>query len=412
MHVVAALAAILALAWLGRVTAKALRQPEVIGEIVAGLFAGPVVVALFGDGTLGDLLPQRVLDLLKLIAEAGLALFLIGVAHKLRLGDRRPGRKASGWLAVCAFVPPLLTGGLLVAWIVAQDDPVVRGHAPFPAFLLMVAVAMSITAVPVLARILADHGLLDSLIGRLAMVSAILIDVAGWLLLSVAVGLASGSLAGLLRSTAVLVAGVLGALALRRVLRTPAATRLATRAPRVVAVALGVAAIAAALAFEHGGLTAVFGAVVLGLAVPAGADTPWRVPVASVTSAGRTLVPVFFVVTGVTVLTSGFHAAQWPLIALTVALGVVGKLGGGYLGARLGGSRRREAARAGVLMNTRGLTELIVLKVGFSAGILTAPLFLAMVIMALVATAMTGPCLLMLDTVGIKRGSPARTGSA
>ncbi|WP_211295835.1 cation:proton antiporter, partial [Amycolatopsis alba] len=201
-------------------------------------------------------------------------------------------------------------------------------------------------------------------------------------------------------------------LALRRVLRTPAATRLATRAPRVVAVALGVAAIAAALAFEHGGLTAVFGAVVLGLAVPAGADTPWRVPVASVTSAGRTLVPVFFVVTGVTVLTSGFHAAQWPLIALTVALGVVGKLGGGYLGARLGGSRRREAARAGVLMNTRGLTELIVLKVGFSAGILTAPLFLAMVIMALVATAMTGPCLLMLDTVGIKRGSPARTGSA
>ena len=169
-----------------------------------------------------------------------------------------------------------------------------------------------------------------------------------------------------------------------------------------------------ALTVERLGLTAIFGAVLVGLAIPAGKDGPWTATAASVAKAGRALVPVFFVVTGITVLTSAFAAASWALIVIATTLGALGKLGGGYLGARRGGQSRRTSARVGVLMNTRGLTELIVLKVGYSAGILSAPLFLALVVMALTTTAMTGPLLLLIDRMELRRRpvpAPVETGS-
>ena len=125
-----------------------------------------------------------------------------------------------------------------------------------------------------------------------------------------------------------------------------------------------------------------------GLAIPAGG---WDAVVRRVTRAGRLLVPVFFVVTGITVFAGQFGSTPWFAIVLATALGIVGKVGGGYLGARIGGAPASDAVRVGVLVNTRGLTELVVLQAGYGAGILTAPVFLALVVMALVTTAMTGP---------------------
>ncbi|SEC31589.1 cation:proton antiporter [Streptomyces sp. TLI_105] len=392
----ATLLAILLLAMLGRAAARLLRQPEVVGEIMAGLFAGPLVVGLFGGDALHSLLPANMLDTLKLVSEGGLALFLVGTTHKLRLGVQRTVRQAAGPVALGAFALPLATGALLAGWLAWKGDQAVRGHAPTSAFVLMVAVSMSITAVPVLARILEERGMLGSVTGRVAMFAAILIDIAGWILLSVAVGLASGSPAGFLRSMEIFAAGALLALGARRALGSRLGTVMVTRARRRTALAIGALAIASALASERLGLTAVFGAVLLGLAVPATDSAPWESAVASVTRVGRGLVPVFFVVTGVTVLTAGFGDTPWGLVAVIVVLGAVSKIGGTYLGARLGRQERRESLTAGVLMNTRGLTELVVLKVGYSAGILSPPLFLAMVLMALVTTAMTGPCLLLL----------------
>jgi Kef-type K+ transport system membrane component KefB len=396
-HVLAALAVILLVGLAGRQVARWLRQPDVIGEIVGGLAAGPLAVALLGTSRFHVLLPANVLSVLKLIGELGLILLLVGVAHELRIGGSRLPRRAVAWVVVGSFVPSLVLGAGLAVWLVTSGDKAVRGHAPAPAFVLMIAVTLAITAVPVLARILTDRDMTRSTPGRLAMTAAIVMDTAGWLLLAVAVGLRSGQLSGFLKAMVVLAGGAIVALGIRRLLRTEAAGRLCEKLPRTTAVLLAAVAIAVALTVEHLGLTSILGAALVGLAVPAGESRPWARTVAMVTGVGKGLVPVFFVVTGVNVLVGAFTSAPWLLMAAVLVLAVLGKAGGGYAGARLGGQPVGTSLRVGALMNTRGLTELIVLQVGYSTGILTGPLMLVMVVMALVTTALTGPLLLAID---------------
>jgi Kef-type K+ transport system membrane component KefB len=397
LHVVAALAVIVLVGLAGRQVARWLRQPQVIGEITGGILAGPAAVALLGTARFHELLPAPVMSVLKTLGELGLILLLVGVAHELKTGPARLPRRAVAWVAAGSFVPALLLGAVLALFVLRFTGPAVRGDAPAPAFVVMVAVTMAITAVPVLARILTDRGMTGTRAGRLSMSGSIAMDTAGWLLLAVAIGLRSGQVTGFLKAVAVLAGGVVVALGIRRVLRTEAAGRLCSRLPRTTAVILAAVAIAVALTVEHLGLTSILGAALVGLAVPVGDSAPWAKAVDMVTSVGHFLVPVFFVVTGVNVLVGAFSAAPWELIAVVVVLGVVGKIGGGYLGARLGGQSRTVSAQVGVMMNTRGLTELIVLQAGYSAGILTAPLMLTSIVMALVTTALTGPLLLCID---------------
>ncbi|MEV6971974.1 cation:proton antiporter [Kitasatospora sp. NPDC093806] len=396
-HLAAALAVVLLIAKLGRSAAERLRQPGVIGEILAGLLAGPAALALLGDRAFDAALPAPVLDDVKLVAKAGLVLFLVGLAHKLRIGPNRPPRRATAWVSAGSLLPPLLTGVLLVGWVLVTGDDAARGGSPMPAFLLMTAVTMSITAVPVLARILADRGMSESSAGRLALSSAIVIDALGWLLLTVAIGLGAGDPAGSLRSALALLFGGGCALAIRFLLRTRAAQEFCARLPVAAATALGTAALAVAFTVEELGMTAILGAAAVGLAIPGDESAPWARAVASVTRAGRMLVPTFFAATGITVLNRAFDTASWSLILVTVLLGCLGKGLGGYLGARFGGEDRHTARRIGVLMNTRGLTELIVIQAGYAAGILTAPMVLALITMAVTTTVMTGPLLNLVD---------------
>ncbi|AHH99259.1 cation:proton antiporter [Kutzneria albida] len=404
-HALAVLAAVVPIVLIGRFGARRARQPEVIGEILAGLAAGPALLALLGPGAFAQVLPQRVLEDLGLLTQAGLALFLFGLARELRLGSDRPRAGAIGWVTAGAFLPALAAGGLLALLVLGTGDPVLLGTAPTGAFVLMVAVTLAITAVPVLARILTDRGIDGTAVGRLALSSSIAIDAACWLLLALAVALGSGSTAGFLRALAVLGGAALAALLLRRVLRTGAVSALCARRPVAVAVLLGAVALAFAFTTESFGLTAVVGAVLAGLSTPASAEPHWARAVSSVSRIGRVLVPVFFVLTGITVVSKAFTTAPWALVALTVLLGVAAKVAGGHLGARLGGCTHWDGLRVGVLVNTRGLTELIVLQVGLQAHLLTPPLFLALVVMALVSTGMTGPLLTLLDRVQA-RGRP------
>lgn len=394
-HLVAALAAVLVIGLLGRLAARRLRQPEVIGEIVAGLLAGPATVALLGPTAFGTVLFTEVLPTLRLLAEAGLVLFLVGLAHKLRLSGNRPSRRTVGWVVAGGFLPPLLSGVVFGCWLLSGADPAIPRAAPVPALLLMCAVALSVTAVPVLARILGDRGMEGTVEGRLAMTAAVIIDIGAWLLLSIAVGLASGHLTGFLRTTAVFGGGAAAALLLRSLLRGRVARALCARWPKVTAVVLAATALVTALTVDRLGLTAIFGAVLVGLAVPV--DGAWTTVVGWVTRAGRVLVPVFFVVTGLTVLPAGMTALPWATFLVGTLLAIAGKGGGTYLGSRLAGVPRRSAATVGVLMNTRGLTELIVLKVGLTTGLITAPVFLALVMTAVATTVLTGPLLLVID---------------
>ncbi|MFF0739453.1 cation:proton antiporter [Streptomyces sp. NPDC004111] len=406
-HTGAALAAVLLLAAGGRALARRVRLPAVIGEVTAGLLAGPAVLALFGAGFFRQVLPEPVLADLKVLGQAGLVLFLVGLTHRLRAGDRRASRRALSSLVCGALLVPLAAGLLLVAVIGATGDTAARGTAPFPAFVVMVAVAMSITAVPVLSRILVDRGMTESAAGNLALGAAVVIDGIGWVLLTLAIGLGAGEASGLPGAGRALLFAAVVALLLRWVLRGAGMRRVLAGRPLAAALLVGSVALATALETEHLGLTAVVGAALVGLAVPTdvrwAAPEPWAPAVARVSRAGLALTPVFFVVTGITVLTQAFAAASWTLVAAALVLGLAGKLVGGYAGARAGGLEKAEALRVGALMNTRGLTELIVLQAGHSAGLLPAPLVLALIVMALVTTAATGPLLGLVDRTAGRR---------
>ncbi|MEU2856446.1 cation:proton antiporter [Streptomyces syringium] len=395
-HVVAALVVVLLLACVGRSIARLLRQPEVVGEITAGLLSGPAALALLGDEGFGAVLPQPVFEDLKLVGQAGLILFLVGLAHDMRSGPSRPPRRATLWVSAGALVPPLLCGALLAAWVIAGDDGALRGNAPQSAFVLMTAVSMSISAVPVMARIITSRRMENTAAGSVTLASAIVTDAAGWLLLTVALCLNADSAGGFTGSLQALALGAACSLAIRYGLRSPVARPLCARAPYGMAGVLGAAAIAVSVAMEHLGMTAILGAALVGLSIPAEKSAPWDEAVAAVSRIGRALVPAFFVVTGISVLNRSFAVVPWALIALSIALAVLGKIVGGYVGARIAGQPRHVAREVGVLMNTRGLTELILLQAGYAAGILTAPMVLALVVMALVTTAMTGPALSIL----------------
>ena len=415
----AVVAVVLVIGWLGRMLARLLRQPSVMGELAIGLLAVPILLAATSRGVLDTLLPTKVVANLGILGNAGLALFLVGVAHELR-GSLIGTRIASlGWVTAGALVPPLASGVVLAGWLLAEHDPTLRGSAPVSAFILVLAVSLAVTAVPVLARILADRKLTASLPGRLSLSAAAVVDAVAWPLLAVAIGLASGKLSSAGVAMLTLLVGVAASVGIRRALRTEAAGRFATRAPVVVAVLIGVAAIGCANLVSMLGLSSVFGAFLVGLAVP-GNKPPaketelsveerpigWARSVRWVSMLGLAFVPVFFVETGLEVFAKPFSSVPWPAIAVVTALGMLGKLSGGYAGARLAGYSRITSARVGALLNTRGLTEIVALQAGFHAGILTPAMFLGFLVMALVTTCATGPLMTWTNRTQ-RRGVPA-----
>ncbi|MGW3659839.1 cation:proton antiporter [Streptomyces sp. NPDC005151] len=146
---------------------------------------------------------------------------------------------------------------------------------------------------------------------------------------------------------------------------------------------------------ESRGLTAIFDAFVVGLIIPP--DSPhWDASVRWVSTLGLWLVPVFFIATGLKIWTAS-GGVPWLVAILATVLAVLSKIGGGYAVSRLGGEGRAEALRVGVMLNTRGLTEIVLLQAGYSAGVLTSGLYLALLVMAVVTTSMTGPLLSLID---------------
>lgn len=405
VHVVVCLAVVLAVARLGRSVARLLRQPVVIGEVTMGLLLGPALLWIVGARSFDLLLPEQVLEALEVVAQAGLALFLVGLIYELRTGRLRPGTGALTWVVAGALVPSLMMGLLLGLWVVFVEAPEVRGTASLLAFGLFVAVSLSITAVPVLARILTDRGQMDTVEGRLALTAAIIVDGLGWVLLAVVLSVHSGSSRGFTQVLALLLTGAAVVFLARRLLASKPVSSFGLRFPWLCMTLLGATAVTVGMGAEHLGLTLPVGAALVALAVPVTEPNLWATHVASIARVGRALVPIFFVVTGITVLTSALGSATWTLVLVATGLAIVGKVGGGYVGARLGKQPRLTSLRIGVLINTRGLTELVLLQIGFSADIITPPLFLALVVMTLVTTALTGPTLALIDRVEVRRES-------
>ncbi|HEX6518967.1 MAG TPA: cation:proton antiporter [Streptosporangiaceae bacterium] len=395
LPVLLALAGMLVAAKLAGVLAARLRQPPVIAEIATGLLVGAVI------GTHGTVV-HRTLGPLRLIGEAGLVLFLVGAAHEIRNGLARSRTVASraevGWLAAGAFVIPLISGLSLAGWVMLGGSRSLRGTAPALSFMLLTAIALSVTAVPVLARILADRNMMATEDGCLSLAAAVIIDALVWPLLAIAIAAKASAASDAIRPMMVLGSAVAAAMVIHVLLRTPVAARLCVRTSAAAPAAIALAGLAAAATTEHYGLTAILGAILVGLVIPpAGPAAPWDDSVHVVARSGGLLVPVYFVVTGMTVLHAPFGALPWTAILLATALALFGKMTGGYLGSRLGGRTQVSGLRLGVLMSTRGLTEIVVLQAGYSVGILTSALYAALIIMALATTTLTAPLLSIID---------------
>lgn len=390
--IVLALVVVLGFGHLGGVLARVLRQPPVVGECLFGLFLGPALIAMVHAGRPGPALPGEVTEALTLLAHAGLAWFLAGVAHELRPKADDLSRRAITLVSVGTLVPSALVGLLFAGWLRSTGDPQLLARAPWSAQLLMICLSMMVTAVPVLARIIIDRGLASTAPARLALTAAVIADTAVWLLLAVALGLASGTERDVVTAVGVLAAGACIAVLVRPLLRSERISRCCARYPLVTAVSIGLVALLLFETTAHAGLTGVPGAVLAGLAVPAGQEgTGWPAAVHKVVMTGRGLVPVYFVMTGLQVFSGPMPALPGTVTATLLA--IAGKIGGGYLGARLGGSSAKDGLLVGVLVNTRGLTEIVVLQAGFTAGLLSPALFVALLLMALITTVITGPLL-------------------
>lgn len=409
-----ALAAVVAVAHLGGLAARALGQPAVLGQIAAGIMSGPSLAGAVAPGVVAWVLAPEVMGGVRSVGQVGLVLFMFLVGRDVDPDHVRGAGRRAVVISQVSIVVPFGLGAVAATWIhrvLDLDGEVVP-------FVLFVGIAMSITAFPVLARILQEVGLDRTRVGGLALTCAAVDDVTAWCALAVVVAVSgAGSWAS---AVGTVVATVGFSLVMLGALR-PLARRLGPP-PLPVAVAV---ALAAAYATERIGIHAIFGAFLAGVALGgpadgredrndgrgrgrgAGAADPVATLEPMVTGV---LLPAFFVVVGAsTRLGSLDRPVRWLVLAVVLVVAVAGKLGGTTIAARLVGEDRRTAWTLGVLLNTRGLTEIVILTVGLDLGIIDATMFTIMVVMALVTTFVAGPLLRRMGaTVPPGQGSPDR----
>ncbi|MGB3438162.1 MAG: cation:proton antiporter [Actinophytocola sp.] len=358
-------------------------QPRVMGEIIAGILLGPSVLGLFWPEAFGFLFPDGVIGALKVLAQFGLTLFMFLIGIELNLRSLRgQGRRAVA-ISQASIVVPMLLGAALALWLY----PAYGAGVDRLAFVLFIGAAMSITAFPVLARLLQETGLIRTRTGVLAMTCAAIDDVTAWCLLAVVVATTSSS--GMWDAAATIGLAVVYVLVMLKVIAP-----LLTRFERVPLWAVLVLLLVSAWTTEQIGIHAIFGGFLAGVVMPR--REPWRQEVHDrlETTVTYLLLPVFFVVVGlgtrVDLLTS---PALWGVTALVIVVAVAGKFGGAALAARAAGETWQSSATIGLLMNTRGLTEIVILTVGLELGVITPTLFTIMLLMALVTTLMAAPLL-------------------
>ncbi|WP_432064542.1 cation:proton antiporter [Streptomyces sp. C10-9-1] len=395
--VLVGLALVLIAAFLFSAAAKRVRQPAVMGEIVAGIALGPSLLGLLPGDLPGLLFPPEARPYLEVLAQLGLVLFMFGVGYQLSLSHVKGVGRHIALVSFSSVALPFVMGAALAVLLHPWLD---RSQLKTDGMLgpaLFLGAAMSITAFPVLARIIVERGLQKHRVGAMALVSAAIQDVIAWTVLAAVVTVVSVSGLWSLGRT---VGGALAfGLLLLLVVRPALAWLLAPQRPwagnaPTVHVVLCSGLLASAWITEEIGLHAVFGAFLFGAVAPrrhidaTAPEVPERIDQTSLL-----LLPVFFTVTGLSVDLAGLGPQGVVMVLATVAVACAGKFLGAMGAARLCGSGGRESTVLGILLNARGLTELVVLNVGLGLGALDSRLFTAMVVMALLTTLMTGPLL-------------------
>ncbi|WP_327674310.1 cation:proton antiporter [Kitasatospora sp. NBC_00458] len=401
-------ALVVLVSWLSGGVARRLNQPTVIGQILGGIALGPTLLGrLPGDPTT-FLFPAEARPFLSVLAQIAIVLFLFVAGYEIDFRTFRAGRTAVN-VALAALLAPMgltLAAVSLCGGLFSAVDP---AHAGRTSFAMFMAVAISITALPVLAAIVRERAP-GTTAGAVSIAAAGLMDVAAWLVLAAVL---SDSGHATRWSWPVALALLVGFAAflfgcLRPVLRwwlARPASLLSNPVPVALVVALGSAWVTESL-----GLHAVFGGFLAGMAMPRRDGAPDADVLGPMEQVANLLLPLFFVVTGLSVNLGAVGADGLGLLGLLLLVAIAGKIVPTYGVARLHRLDPRQSALVAVMVNTRGLTELIVLEVGKSAGLIGQKLYAVLVMLALITTVMTGPLLQLIGDERKDGRRPTRPG--
>ena len=374
-------------------------QPAVIGEMIAGILLGPSLLGWWSPDAFHFIFPASSLGSLRLFSQLGVCLFMFVVGMELDLVELKQQARTAVLVSQVNILFPYLLGVIAALFLYSS---LAGAGTTFPVFALFIGISLSLTAFPVLARILQERGLTQTALGTTAIACAATGDVAAWSILALVVAIAKAQ--GLLAT-----AFTLGLVALFVCLmlfgirpRLPrwidyVSRRSGTAGKGVIAGVL-VFLFTSALATDMMGIHALFGAFLAGLVMPSRGELREFLKLRLEHFSAVFLLPLFFAFTGLRTQVALLNDSTGLLICLgLVLLATVGKLGGTLVAARYTGVSWIDSFSLGALMNTRGLVELIALNIGYDLGILSPRIFAMLVIMALVTTCMTGPLLTLAD---------------
>jgi Kef-type K+ transport system membrane component KefB len=377
---------------------RRLGQPQVVGEMLAGLLLGPSFLGWLLPGPSAALFPAASLGYLSAMSQVGLLLFMFLVGIELDSRALRERGHAAILTSHASITVPFAMGVLLALPLYERFAP--PGVA-FIGFALFLGASMSVTAFPVLARILVERGLLRTPLGTLATSAAAVDDVTAWTILAaIMVIVHAGSGEAPIWVPVVGVTAFVGIVyAVREPIRrwiTGAFNRRGQLTQDQVALLVAVVLVGACIT-EALGVHALFGAFFVGLTLASERRVAHAVRERLEDLLVVVLLPLYFAFTGLrTRLGLLFEGDLWGWALAIFVVAVAGKLGGSAIAARISGTPWREATALGILMNTRGLMELVILNIGLDLGVLSPALYSMMVLMALATTVMTTPLLALL----------------
>lgn len=369
-------------------------QPAVVGEIVAGIVLGPSVLGLFMPDVSHFLFPQGSMGNLNFLSQVGLILFMFVIGLELDLSLIRKQARDAVIISHASIVIPYTLGMGLALVLFKEFAP---PHVPFLHFALFMGIAMSITAFPVLARIIQERGITKTKLGAMAITCAAADDVTAWCILALLIAVVKAGSSGSVLFTIALVGAYVALMwfVVRPLLRRLYAvyTRNGAISKTMMAIVFMMLLLSAYVT-ELIGIHALFGAFMAGVVMPPEFNFRKLIIDKIEDISLVLLLPLFFAMTGLRTQIGLLNSGHLWLVCLAIiAVAVIGKFGGSMLAAKVVGQTWRESISIGALMNTRGLMELVVLNIGYDLGILTPAVFAMMVLMALLTTFMTNPVL-------------------
>jgi len=368
-------------------------QPPVIGEIIAGIMLGPSLLGLLSKSLETTLFPTTIQPFLYLLSQIGLIFYMFLVGLELNLQSLRKQVKVAILISNVSVICPFILGVILAFFVLySLNQPNSTAFLPFAFF---IGAAMSITAFPVLARILTDTGLAKTPLGTLGLTCASVDDISAWCLLAIAIGITRNNQIGEAIPTLfgvsfyIVVMFTLGQKAFKYLLRNYDKTEYLNQG---LLTFIYIVVILSAMLTEWIGIDVIFGGFIVGVILPKNNNLSKELTEKTEEFVSIFLLPIFFAYSGLSTNISLLnHPYLWGVCALIIIVAITGKYGGVYITSRILGINSQEAKALGWLMNTRGLTELIILNVGLKLGVISPVVFTLFVIMAIMTTIMASP---------------------